>query len=129
QYGFLNDVGRVRGIRSGGTRQVVPAGRAHDAVCAGVASWPQRVVDAMLVLWAEHAAQASSRGGLPRPVSTVELRRHLAQDPANAADLRRPNGLPSVIRNLLKLNEPPVRIIGSRSRTGSFFVPADVSDA
>lgn len=129
QYGFLTDVGRVRGIRSGGTRQVVPAGRTHEAVCRGVASWPQRVVDAMLVLWAEHAAEASSRGVLPLPVSTVELRQRLAQDPANAADLGRPNGLPSVIRNLLKLNEPPVRTIGGRSRTGSFFVPADVSNA
>ena len=129
KFGYVEDVGRVRGIRSGGTRLVVPAGRAGEAVGGSVASWPQRVVDTILVLWAEHAAEAAGQGVLPRPVSTLELRQRLSEDPRNVEDLGRPNALPSVVRNLLKLHHPPVRTVGPRRVSGSFFVPTDVQDA
>ncbi len=127
--GAIITIGRVQGLRSGGTRLLLPTDcDAKDFPLSVLLTWPEIVHAAFQRLWQKEVACAGAEYRQPTPISHAQVRAELGTHEDNREQLGSPGRLTAALRTLCGTKTPRLRRVGVSPISGSNFVPTGVPD-
>ncbi|HEX8495344.1 MAG TPA: hypothetical protein VF658_21205 [Pyrinomonadaceae bacterium] len=128
ETGELRLTGTIRGDGKG-INLYLPAELDPNAFkVSGPLTWLEAVAQIFNELWSARANQAAANKRTPRPLSTGDIRAHLAASGQYAERLTDPQTLVDAMQNLASTKKPLIRRVKRSGQKAMLWAPANVPD-